>query len=99
MIVRVVRMTFREEAVEEFKHIFQLVKKRILGHQGCTHLELFEDAREPNIFSTISHWNTEEDLNAYRKSELFISTWGTTKSLFKDKPIAFSLKSIDRVEL
>jgi heme-degrading monooxygenase HmoA len=40
---------------------------------------------------TLSIWNKEEDLNEYRKSAFFKSTWAKTKILFCDKPEAWSL--------
>jgi heme-degrading monooxygenase HmoA len=41
---------------------------------------------------TVSIWESEDDLNAYRNSELFENTWAKTKVLFNDKPEAWSLE-------
>ncbi len=91
MIVRIVQMTFREDEVTNFLRLFNERKELIRGFSGCTHLELWEDAHAPNIFFTYSHWNSEDDLNHYRFSELFKDTWAKTKALFKDKPQAWSV--------
>ncbi|MEJ2004162.1 MAG: antibiotic biosynthesis monooxygenase [Cyclobacteriaceae bacterium] len=90
MIIRIVRMTFREESVEDFLHIFNKSKSQIRNFPGCIHLELHRDASNPRIFCTYSHWETQKDLDAYRNSELFGKVWPATKALFDAKPMAFS---------
>ena len=84
-------MTFREDAVNEFTALYEERKSTIKGFPGCTHLELWQDSKQPNIFFTYSHWNEEADLNHYRFSEFFKDTWGKTKALFKDGPQAWSV--------
>ena len=46
---------------------------------------------------TYSHWESESALNQYRDSELFKSVWAFTKTLFSDKPVAFSSKKLQEV--
>ncbi len=91
MIIRIVQMTFREEVIEDFKALFEERKSTIKGFAGCTHLELWQDSNQRNIFFTYSHWNTESDLDHYRFSEFFRDTWTRTKALFKEKPQAWSV--------
>ena len=91
MIIRIVRMHFTEAGVEEFLEIFNKNKIAIRNFPGCTHLQLLKDASDPTIFTTLSHWNNEESLEAYRKSELFASVWGRVKTLFAERTQAFSL--------
>jgi autoinducer 2-degrading protein len=50
------------------------------------------DKNESNVFYTVSHWNAEPDLNNYRNSEFFKETWSKTKSLFSEKPQAYSME-------
>jgi quinol monooxygenase YgiN len=92
MLIRIVKMTFEENKIDEFLSIFEESKLKIRKMNGCTHLELLQDFNLPNSFSTYSYWNNEEDLNNYRNSELFRDVWAKTKVLFSEKPIAFSLK-------
>lgn len=94
MLIRYVRMTFREDKIEEFLKIFNESKHKIKAMNGCQHLELMQDINHPTIFMTHSHWNSEIDLNNYRNSELFKITWAKTKAIFADKPIAFSVESL-----
>ncbi len=91
MIVRIVQMTFREDAVNEFTALFNERKQTIRSFAGCTHLELWQDSKQSNVFFTCSHWDAESDLDHYRFSEFFKDTWGKTKALFAGKPQAWSL--------
>ncbi|OOG75247.1 putative quinol monooxygenase [Algoriphagus sp. A40] len=97
MLVRIVRMTFRPDEVEAFLENFEANKNLIRNFPGCSHLELWQDHSEKNIFTTYSHWENEEALNQYRDSELFKSVWSFTKALFSEKPIAFSSKKLQEV--
>jgi quinol monooxygenase YgiN len=92
MLIRIVRMHFTEAGVDEFLAIFDANKKSIRNFPGCTHLELLRDTEDPTVFTTLSHWHDETFLEAYRKSELFASVWGTVKTLFAERTQAFSLK-------
>ena len=85
-------MTFEEEKVGDFLQIFEDSKKKIRAFEGCLHLELMKDFNATNVFYTYSHWEGEEQLDEYRHSELFESTWAKTKQLFADRPMAFSMK-------
>lgn len=91
MIVRIVQMTFRPEEVENFQALFEERKERIRHFEGCTHLELWQDAHNPNVFFTYSYWESEAHLDHYRFSEFFKDTWARTKALFADKPNATSV--------
>ena len=91
MILRTVRMTFRPDAVEEFlSDVFDPSAPRIRAFPGCRHLELWRDARFPNILTTFSHWDDEAALEAYRASDLFRSTWKRTTPLFAAPAVAHS---------
>ena len=92
MIIRIVRMHFKEESVKSFLEIFQIHKNAIRKVKGCTHLELLKDVNHPNVYMTLSHWKKDGDLEAYRNSELFKEVWGTVKPLFTVHAQAFSLE-------
>ena len=90
MLIRTVRMTFRPDELATFFALFDEVAPKIRAFEGCHHLELWEDARYPNILSTYSLWTDAEALDAYRHSELFRSTWAKTKLLFAAPTVAHS---------
>ncbi len=94
MIIRLVQMSFRWDAVKEFQKLFEERKHLIKEFAGCNHLELWQDAHDKNIFFTYSIWDSEEHLNHYRFSEFFKDTWARTKALFADKPQAWSVTQV-----
>ena len=97
MIKRIVKMEFRPEEVENFKHLFDSNKTKIRSFEGCTHLELWQDVNAPHIFMTYSFWHSEENLNAYRASELFKDVWSQTKIKFAQKPMAWSVNVLHQL--
>lgn len=99
MLIRYVRMTFKEEKVEDFLSVFHATKHLIRAMKGCNHLELQRDINNPAVFMTCSHWDSEQDLNNYRDSDLFNEVWGKTKIHFNDKPVAFSVESVTVVNI
>ena len=94
MIVRLVKMTFREECITEFTAFFEARKQAIRSFPGCHHLELWQDKIHKNIFFTYSMWDSLSSLGHYRFSEFFKDTWGKTKVLFAEKPEAWSVDII-----
>lgn len=91
MITRIVRMEFHSERVEDFLEHFNNIKTLIRSFPGVQHLELHRDAGQANVFYTYSLWDGEEDLEAYRQSDLFKGAWSQVKPWFRAKPQAFSL--------
>lgn len=90
-MIRIVRMHFTENGVDEFLKIFHANKNAIRNFEGCTHLELLKDPENKLIYTTLSHWNDHESLERYRSSPLFRSVWGKVKTLFAGRTQAFSL--------
>lgn len=95
MIIRVVRMKFRDDAVAEFRALFLQRKATIRGFDGCLHLELWQDASDAAVFCTYSHWQSEAHLDRYRFSEFFKDTWARTRALFAEGPVAWSAVRAD----
>lgn len=95
MLIRIVRLVFSNDKVADFLKNFEEIKHKIRSFEGCSKLELLQDAENPNIYYTYSCWDTEEHLNQYRESAFFDQTWAFTKSLFADKPMAFSVHKVD----
>lgn len=90
-------MTFRPQAVDEFLTLFDDSSSRIRGFEGCHHLELWQDADQPNVFTTYSLWTDARALDVYRDSELFKVTWRRAKALFADPPKTHSQRQIRTV--
>jgi len=91
MITRIVKLTFKPESVQGFKEIFYASQKQILAFEGCIRVDLMNDINNECTFFTLSYWTSEEDLDNYRHSYLFINTWSKVKPLFSEKAEAWSL--------
>lgn len=94
MLIRIVKMTFKEESVETFLAFFNERKERIRHFPGCRHLELWQDKHHPNVYFTYSTWKSEEALDHYRYSEFFKETWSVTKTFFAARAEAYSIRQV-----
>lgn len=94
MLVRIVHMKFKTEEIDDFLENFDSIKSKIRSFKGCQKLELYRDQKDPTRFFTYSYWESEEDLNAYRASQMFESVWKKTKSMFSERAQAWSLDKI-----
>lgn len=98
MIVRIVKMTFREEAVADFLAVFDKYKEQIRASEGCHHVSLFQSVADPTVISTYSLWTEEEDLENYRHSDLFKQVWGETKQHFLKRAEAHSYQVLHQLD-
>lgn len=98
MLVRIVKMRFRESEIPTFLNNFEQVKKSIRAFPGCQFLELYRAQDDTRIFFTYSYWDTSEALENYRHSELFKGVWAETKPMFSDKPEAWSVDKLVSLE-
>ena len=94
MFVRIVKMSFKPEKIDEFLANFEDVKDKIRAFEGCELLELYRDKQQSNVFFTYSYWQEEHFLEQYRNSDLFKKVWAKTKVLFNDKPEAWSVDKL-----
>ena len=83
-------MTFRQDRLDDFLSLFAETRGRIRAAPGCQHLDLWQDARFPNVLTTVSLWDDARALDAYRASDLFQETWARTTPLFAAPPVALS---------
>ena len=94
MFVRIVKLSFHEEHIPAFLENFESMKDKIRNAKGNRFLELYQDKNDACIFFTYSYWETVDDLENYRKSELFSDVWTFTKKLFNAKPEAWSVDKL-----
>jgi autoinducer 2-degrading protein len=94
MFVRIVKLSFHQENIPAFLENFELFKSQIRNFSGNRLLELYQDKSNPSVFFTYSYWESEDDLENYRKSALFNEVWNFTKQLFNDKPEAWSVDKV-----
>jgi heme-degrading monooxygenase HmoA len=98
MFVRIVKLSFHKEKIPLFLENFELMKEKIRNSQGNRLLELYQDKNNPEVFFTYSYWESEQDLENYRNSELFYDVWNFTKKLFNNKPEAWSVNKLVTLE-
>jgi hypothetical protein len=98
MIKRIVKLTFQADKTDDFIQIFEESKTKIRAREGCHHVEMLRAVSPTNVFFTLSIWENEDALNAYRDSELFVTTWAKTKILFSDKPAAWTVNLLSAAE-
>ena len=98
MLVRIVKLTFQEDKITDFLNNFNEIKYQIRNFEGNEFLELYQDKQDARVFFTYSYWENELALEKYRKSALFNEVWSYTKTLFADKPEAWSVNKIDTLE-
>ncbi len=94
MITRIVKLHFQEEKVNDFLSLFDQVVTKVNAFPGCQKMHMLRDINNPTVFITHSLWDSEEDLNKYRDSELFQTIWPTIKPWFAEKPQAWSLDNV-----
>ena len=98
MLVRIVKLSFKEEHIAAFLANFEVIKHKIRNAPGNRFLELYQDKNDKTLFFTYSHWNTELDLENYRTSAFFNEVWTYTKTLFDKKPEAWSVDVLETLK-
>lgn len=93
MITRFVKLTFKEDKIDDFISIWNESREKIASFEGCNFVEMHQARVPDNVCFTHSIWESEDALNEYRHSELFQKTWAKTKILFDDRPEAWSLNT------
>ncbi|MBN9295176.1 MAG: antibiotic biosynthesis monooxygenase [Flavobacteriia bacterium] len=91
MITRIVKLHFQEDRIQDFLDFFETVKYKVAAFPNCHGMKLLQDIHQPNIVFTYSLWESEDDLNIYRDSELFSNVWPTIKPWFATKAEAWSV--------
>ena len=91
MITRFVKMHFKPELKKDFIFLFYESVEVIKKFEGCLDVVLLEDADDESSLCTLSFWKDLSHLENYRKSALFDGVWSYTKTLFSDKPEAWSV--------
>lgn len=91
MLIRIVKLHFQENKIDEFLSFFDTIKERVNTFPGCQGMKLLRDINTPTIVMTYSHWEDEKALENYRMSDAFGLIWPTIKPWFAEKPEAWSV--------
>ena len=96
MITRVVRLTLRPDINSEaFEEIYRKRNPYTKGVKGCRSVKVMKDVNDDHVHYTLSAWDRNEDLEAYRQSDYFAETWPMVKALLDQKAQAFSMTEMD----
>ena len=90
MLLRIVKMEFDLAQVGAFDDLFAQSQSRIEAMPGCHGVSLIKGLGDQPIRTTLSWWEHDADLQAYRKSSLFGEVWPRTKAMFSAPPVAWS---------
>jgi len=91
MLIRIVKLHFQDDKIDDFLAFFETVKHRVNEFPGCLGMKLLRDINTPTIVMTYSHWEDEQSLDNYRLSETFGEIWPSIKPWFAEKPEAWSV--------
>ena len=58
MIVRIVKMTFKRDKIQEFLHFLEENKPKIRNFPGCLMVEILQEKINPAVIMTHSYWRT-----------------------------------------
>ena len=94
MIHRFVKLNIKEECRDGFNQILKNYHHNVPKFEGCLFLNLLAEPNS-NLVITYSGWESEERLELYRKSELFINFWKSIKPFFAQKAEAYSTFKIE----
>lgn len=75
-------MEINDHDVDKFKSMIQSIQDKIKAFDGCYSVNILCDKNQKNRFFSYSTWESEEDLNNYRKSEFFTEIWSDVKKMF-----------------
>ena len=67
-----------------------VIRGGIESQPGCRGVELLTDPAHPCVRGTLSRWDAESDLDAYRSSALFGEIWPATKAMFDAPPMVWT---------
>lgn len=80
MIHVVAKSVIKEDCINEYKTIaLQLVADTNAKDAGCIRYELFQDIKNPTVFTMLETWNSMDDLKAHMSAEHFAKAMEATK--------------------
>lgn len=91
-MIRIVHLQLQTERCADFEAFVQPKLAAIAAQPGCRGLRLLKGA--PGHYFTVSDWESEKALNAYRDSALFAEIWPTVKPWFSAKAEAWTTDEI-----
>ncbi len=82
MILRLVKLNIAQERREDFLSAVTEVFETVASSAGCLGIEILSSAEKPDTFLSLSRWESEAALEAYRNDTVFGTLWSTIKPWF-----------------
>ena len=83
----------------EFLQTIESFVSDLKQEKGFKKSSTYQDVNNPNVFHLVQEWQTNDDLEAYLKSEHFRILIGTLKVLCEESEIRYRMISYDMGEL
>ena len=91
-MIRIVHLQLALDRCTDFESFVQPRMPQIAAQPGCRSVRLLRGA--PGHYFTVSDWESEIALDAYRESALFAEIWPTVKPWFSAKAEAWTTDEI-----
>lgn len=98
MLIRLVRMWFKPDNVDEFLRLYHAAYLTISSQPGCLGVRLVRQTDDPAAFATWSRWESAAALDAYRRSPFFRAFWPQVRTLFRQPAEAVSFEEVEGVK-
>ena len=85
MILLTMKMSVLSEKRKEFLQTVLAMTEPTRRLRGCRSYGVFQDVEHENVFSLIQEWDTQEDVNAHLRSDVFGALLGA-RSLLLEPP-------------
>jgi len=96
MIKRIVRLTMKDTvSMQAFEDIYERRNPHKKSVKGCLDVKVMRDVNEENVYYTVSTWESNGDLEAYRQSPYFKETWPMVKANLAKRAEAYSMMEIE----
>ncbi|WP_236978647.1 antibiotic biosynthesis monooxygenase [Membranihabitans maritimus] len=95
-LIRIVNLYFHGEYSSTFVDKFEEYKPKLLEHEGCLGVKLYNECNAVGDFVTISTWSNQKYLDIYRESQLFRTMWSSIKPYFRKEAKAISTIEINK---
>jgi quinol monooxygenase YgiN len=98
MLIRLVRMWFEPDNVDEFLRLYHAAHPTISSQPGCFGVRLVRQIDDPASFATWSRWESAAALDAYRTGPFFRAFWPQVRALFRVPAEAVSFEEVGITE-
>ena len=71
MMIVIIRGTVYPNKCQELMQTFASLARKMRREHGCLSLHFSRDIEDEKIFYCVEHWQTQEEMNAHFRTELF----------------------------